>query len=410
MESEDTYAAAALRVLDDEPRTPSRVDLVRAIAEGRRRRRVRRLLPVGAVAAATVAVAASVPFVVNSAAPRERGPDVVASAGATGSATPSAPVTPEVAPNAPKTCYVNRLPVPGGHPMSLVTGADPTGRFIVGRAYPEGHAGEYPLLIWENGKARTVTMPGADQAFNDITSTGIAVGAGWGTGPTPYVYRDGAMTKLRGVRSGSARAINESGVIVGSRDDSGNPMPVRWRSATATAEALPLPGKNWWGEAIAVADDGTILGLVHDVAKDQDRAYVWAADGTARLLPPPPGSSTFRPFDMNREWVTGMSDVGGPKSGQIPVIYNLRTGTFTPVRNATGIPQAVNAIGWAVGSTTNGRAFLLTNRGQITLPDFDNHRSPVANMATTISDDGRTIAGQGDDAKGVIQPVVWRCR
>jgi hypothetical protein len=45
------------------------------------------------------------------------------------------------------------------------------------------------------------------------------------------------------------------------------------------------------------------------------------------------------------------------------------------------------------------------------LPDLASHQPDgLSTIATTLSDDGRTIAGQSDDATGTIQAVVWRCR
>ncbi|HEU4426822.1 MAG TPA: hypothetical protein VFR67_30175 [Pilimelia sp.] len=410
MEPEDTYAIAVLRALDEQPRTPSRVDLFQAISIGRRRRRVRRLLQAGTAAVVTAVAVASVPLVVSAVAKPDRQIDPVTSKSATPTPSPRPDhVVPQPIP--PKTCYVQRLPVPGGHPMSLVTGGDPTGRFIVGRAYPEAQLGDYPLIIWDNGKGRTVKMPGMDQAFRDITSTGVAVGTTYGTtsegGRAPYVFRNGVLSKLAGVASGGADAINEAGVIAGSRDLPDRSIPVRWRSATEPAEDLPLPGKTWSGEAIAIGEDGTILGKVGQT-RDAEQGYVWRPDGTTQLLPKPSGTSTFRPFDMNGDWVTGLGESG---NGQLtPVLYNLRTGRFTRWSATGAIPSAVNAVGWVVGSTNDGRAFLSSSGGMRMLPDLNNHKSPTANHAKTISDDGRTIAGQGDDAKGVIQAVVWRCR
>jgi hypothetical protein len=52
----------------------------------------------------------------------------------------------------------------------------------------------------------------------------------------------------------------------------------------------------------------------------------------------------------------------------------------------------------------------VTDAGTIRLPDLATHRADgTSTIANAVSDDGRTIAGQSDDASGTIKPVVWRC-
>jgi hypothetical protein len=43
------------------------------------------------------------------------------------------------------------------------------------------------------------------------------------------------------------------------------------------------------------------------------------------------------------------------------------------------------------------------------MPDLSHHRQSWDNIATTVSDDGRTIAGQAKDRGDLDQAVVWRC-
>jgi hypothetical protein len=47
------------------------------------------------------------------------------------------------APVPPTSCTIARLPEPKDSELSIVTAADPTGRFVAGRGYPaDGDAGE----------------------------------------------------------------------------------------------------------------------------------------------------------------------------------------------------------------------------------------------------------------------------
>jgi hypothetical protein len=46
----------------------------------------------------------------------------------------------------------------------------------------------------------------------------------------------------------------------------------------------------------------------------------------------------------------------------------------------------------------------------VVLPALAAHEpGNLKNIATTVSDDGRTIGGQSDDSNEVIRAVVWRC-
>jgi hypothetical protein len=62
-------------------------------------------------------------------------------------------------------------------------------------------------------------------------------------------------------------------------------------------------------------------------------------------------------------------------------------------------------VGW------RGRTVLVTGTTTVLLPDLAPHPTDgLSTIATTVSDDGRTIAGQSDDATGAIQAVVWHCQ
>lgn len=407
MESEERYGVAVLRALDVEPTTVSRVDVSRAVSDGRRRRRIRRWSRAGACAAVVAVAVAGVPLVTSALAGGEP------SASGPVAATPPTTARAVVPPTA---CTVSRLPVPGGHPMALVTGADPTGRVLLGRAYPEGHNGRYPVVIWDDGAPRTVDVPGADQALNDANSAGVAVGSGWhGEAPRPYVYRDGTVRALPGVRTGEAIAINESGVILGQRGTGSGSVPVIWRSATEPAKDLPVPS-GWTGNAVAVGDDGSAVAILRRNGEKWPRAYLWGPDGKGRSLPKPSAEEFFRPYSIHENSVYGVATdiesyaAGGRDRSVTPVRLDLTTGQYTRMRATSMLPSEANGSGWLVGSTVDGRAAFSAGRDTLTLPDLDNHRSATANIATTVSEDGRIVAGQADDANGVIQPVVWRCQ
>ncbi|MDG4828703.1 hypothetical protein O7627_05200 [Solwaraspora sp. WMMD1047] len=419
----DDYAITLLRRLDDEPGGPSRVDLGRAMAEGKRRRRVRRVAGAGGAAALTVAMLAAVPVVMQTAG--EPAPTTALEAASapapTGSpgATPDAAATPEAGPadadpvRAPKRCRAQPLPIPDDVPMSLVTGMDPTGQIVLGRSYPDRAEGSYPVLLWASGRPRVVDLPGSDQSLVDATSKGVAVGSSWGDdGPRPFVVLDGEAAQLPGVRNGEAVAINESGQIVGTRDGT---QPVLWPSGSEQPVDLPLPESHPRGAAVDIDEDGTVIGTVIDRdGSGQERAHLWAPDGTSQLLPLPTFKGqraySFRPQSIRNGWVTGLAGLEADQTEglTIPVRLHLASGRFVDFPDLTLWPQAGNAQGWVVGSA-DGLAGLLTDDGLLPLPVFAKPQSPTSNLAVVVSDDGRTIGGQGDDADGNPQALLWRC-
>src|SRR5690349_14982508 len=133
-----------LRPLDTEPDGASTVDVQRAILDARRRKARRGASYTGAAALTVVAVAG----VAGAGGVFHRSP---APTTPTGKPKPSAattkpnpaytiPGTPGwTAPpaTAPTSCTVEQLANPGGVAQALVSSADPTGRYIVGRSYPK---------------------------------------------------------------------------------------------------------------------------------------------------------------------------------------------------------------------------------------------------------------------------------
>ncbi|MGN9912929.1 hypothetical protein ACTMTJ_35870 [Phytohabitans sp. LJ34] len=417
-----------LRSLDAEPRTPSTVDIRRAIADGRRHR-VRR--GVGYAGAATVTALAVAGVSVAGGLATGSAPQT----GATGEPPPTtasavpkgeytipgtpdwrAPVTPP-----PTSCTLEQLPTPDGEPMALISGGDPTGRYHVGRSYPKG--GGYQAVIWNDGAPKKVMLPGdLEESLRDVNSSGTAVGWSYAggeddSGPVPYAYHDGEVSKLPGVRRGSASAINEAGAIVGD-DDAGHALV--WPSPATAPIRLPVPAGTKEATAVDIDEDGTTVGNVGN-----NRAYVWFPDGTHRALPVPdldgkPGATT-RVFAIRNGWATGLvahegaargipggAEAAKSGGGSVPIRWNVRTGEVIRFDGLTGPADAVNAQGWQVGIGQRDRAVLLAGDATVVLPDLGEPGN-LATIANTLSDDGRTVAGQSDDSTDTIQAVVWHC-
>jgi uncharacterized membrane protein len=417
-----------LRSIEDEPPTPSTIDIDRAITSGRRRNQ-RRGWGYAGVAVLT-AVAVTGVAVANARTPRTT-PELAATKKPSAPPAYTIPGTPGwTAPAAtlPSSCTIQRLPAGDNAPMALVSGGDPTGAYLVGRSYPKG--GGYVATVWHNGKAIKVDLPGdMEESLRDANSSGTAVGWSYtgtsdaDTGPVPYAYVGGKILKLPGVQRGSADAVNEAGAIVG--DDASAPAgdagshALMWPSATAKPVKLPVPAGVQASTATDIDEDGTTVGNL-----DLKTPYVWFPDGKHHALPMPTvagkKAASARVFSIRGGWAIGVADdnaagakAGGPDGKIYPVGWNVRTGESKVFADFDSRADAVNAQGWQVGINKAGYAVLTAADGRTVtkLPALADHEpGDLTNIANFISDDGRTIAGQSDNASDVIQAAVWHCK
>lgn len=414
MEPEKNEAADLLRPLEREPRTPPTVDIRKAIADGTRRQRTHRVVGSGAAGLAAVAVLAGgwALFAPDPVPGGGTSPDTVA---ASASGAP--------APDGPTACTVRQLEMPAGQPpMSVVTGADPTGRYVVGRSYPTSESTPR-ILIWEKGEVTAVAMEGNDQALRDINSTGVAVGysfVGADNEEAAWVYRDGAMSRLAG-RHAEALGINENGVIVGSV----NGKPALWRTPTSQPTMLATPGPGWVGQATGIDDDGTVVGRLASGEVTPEAAYVWRPDGALEKLPEPTvegkPATTYAANEIRDGWVSGwarrdegtVSELSGasrkPGDGVMYIgapRWNLRTGTMdTP--DERGRIEGINRHGWMVGGSRE--PVLMIDGRTVQLPTLGHDTDSITSIVYTISDDGRTLAGQAQMADSDPAAVLWSC-
>ncbi|WBB66671.1 hypothetical protein [Micromonospora sp. WMMD812] len=411
MTGDEERIVGLLRRLDAEPVRPARVDLAAAMHEGRRRRRSRRAM---SVSAAGVAVLAAVTVPLAFGGERSGGPAPTIPPAAP--STPAGPPATTRPPGGPTACTAEALPIPGGHAKSLVTGGDPTGRFLAGRSYPGDGTGN-PVIIWDGDRAREYRIPGADQQMADVNSAGVAVGSVYvGDEPQPYVIRNGRPERLRGVPAGEATAITD-GWIVGARQVGDRQRPVLWSAPDASARDLPLPGSRWEGTAVGVDSAGTAVGKLHDGPTGVTRAVVWRLGAKPELLPMPRldggVASEFVPDSFEGGWITGTAflDESGVRR-LYAARYHLPTGRYEPLPRGV-VPDAGNGRGWVVGSVSRMDAGLLTDAGTVRLPDFDGRTGRYAALAVSVSDDGRVVGGQLDVAPGgngvVMKAVRWRC-
>jgi hypothetical protein len=334
--------------------------------------------------------------------------------------TPEASPPTSVAPAPPpalKSCRIERLSIPGGQPGSIVTGGDPTGRYLVGRAYGSstGHVDKHPLLIWDNGRPTTVNMPGIDESFEDINGSGVAVGFSFNGGElrdgwSGYVYRDGQLTRLRAPTNFvKAHAVGENGTIVGTlRDGLDEPdLPVVWRDPS-TPQRLDLPDGFASGDAVEADPDGTIIGSVRRTAVGDPQGYLWKPDGTGQLLPTPEINGKpargWSPDSVHNGVIVGSAVVGTDAAlKNHRLLFDLRTGKFTMLTHDYG--DAGNTMGWLLA--TANPPYISTPTGRITLPPLTSNEPPARGVF--ISADGLVVGGQSTDNSGQWQAVRWRC-
>ncbi|MEV4347611.1 hypothetical protein AB0J83_24415 [Actinoplanes sp. NPDC049596] len=420
---DEEYGALLLRPLDGEPDAPSKIDVAKAMRDGRHRRG-RRWWAGGSALVAAVA-AASVGGVL-----------------ATGGGTPPKPKVLPPDPPMPGACVPAMLPI-GGHPDANLTAGDPSGTWHAGVSEPNYH--EPPvfnsLLIWRGGQLVTdAKAPASSFGVRDINGAGVAVGFSDTGANQPFAYRNGSFHKLAG-GAGEPVAINDAGVIVGNVGPTENETrPVRWRSLTAPAEPLPLPAGVRPGEVRVrdIAEDGSI------VAEIGRGGYLWSPDGTGRFLKPPKGhypapsmspiplpsgmpsvearlpfpdtssagvDPQFTPLTFARGWIYG--HLLSESSITLPYRYDPRSDTWQRLGDAS--TQAdLSGNGMFAGDRTAA----YVGRALLTLPLPPEAASPKEGenwmSLTSIGDDARTVGGSmisgRADPSHRDRPVIWRCR
>jgi hypothetical protein len=328
------------------------------------------------------------------------------------------PAGPDASPGrpAPTGCSVRRLPDSDRVAGSVPTGVDPTGRYVLGRSYPDGK--RQRALLWVDGEPMPVDLPGLDQSLRDANSAGLAVGASHkGDEVVGWAYRAGKATMLAAKTPAEPSAVGEHGVIVGSRAlgrDELNSVPVIWRSPGVAAADLPRPAEAWYGTAVDVTGDGTVVGALAQRGYQYSRGFLWEPDGSVRTLPLPTVDGRvvdgFVPVSVGDRWIAGKASFArsdGDAVGWTPMRYDRHTGGYERYPVDEFAPVAGNADGWLVGQTRDDRPALLTGAGLLPLPEAP---ELTGHLATGVSADGSVIVGQAYDAERRVRALMWRCR
>jgi hypothetical protein len=295
----------------------------------------------------------------------------------------------------------------------------------------------HTVLLWDQGIPRKVSVPGTGQMFSDVTSTGVTVGSSWAPQPVPWVSTGTAVTKLPGIETGEAKAVNEQGRIAGTDESGGQRQPVVWASPDSPPQRLPLPEGYISGEALDIDEDGTVAGTLAGRLDGGLRvaSFVWRADGTVQQVPVAVAGAEARVVSVaaiRNGWVTGTAQLNtgvdaakasSPRATQgrstgtdmaISYRWNLYTGELRTYREGYLSVTGVTVHGWLYGTDAKGRAALATDpddpaAGALTMPAPADLRDGTDGIATAVSDDGRSAGGQLLDRQGLVRPVAWSC-
>ncbi|SCL58519.1 hypothetical protein GA0070606_2947 [Micromonospora citrea] len=366
-----------------------RVDVGRAVRDGRRTRQRRR---VGGITAVTMLAGLGVVGAVQLGGPADRpapaAPALAASAAGTASAAPVSPVT----------CEASWLPQPIDGPVAVANGVDPTGRYVVGEIGTGQEDGR--VVLWTDGKARV--LPAGARHAAAVNAGGVVVGTdGDGTG---WVYRNGRLRFLAtppGYQTVLVHAVNGRGDIAGTATGAGDAHHAVLWSADRPQEhrLVGQPGS----AATGITEDGTIVGVMGRLP------YRWTPQGAGAALAVPDGYPRASVESAHGEWAVGM--VPGAEQGgtvqMLPVRWNLKTGAVSllPFPGATAIAG-------------NGDLLVNSKEPLVVAPDGTSRQLPgrpdvQATEAGTytangISDDGLTVVGAVYENQ-VHRPLVWRC-
>ncbi|WP_433380549.1 hypothetical protein ACQPZX_15505 [Actinoplanes sp. CA-142083] len=353
--NDEEYGTSALSTLQVDPRPATKVDLDRAVRDGRRTRRRRNW---GTAAAAATVVAAvvigGVTLVQRAGRPQEKP-----------APAPAAPADPTV----PTSCTATALPAGKTKSVSIV-GGEPTGRWYVGTQNPMASR-TTGTVIWHDGRLVTELAGRGEIRMFAVNSSGIAVGY---DALHPVYIRDGVEVTMKG--ASQPKAINSSGVVVGEGNpaDTSASFGARWSSPDAEPERLPdIDGRTAEG-AYLVADDGLVIGN----SADRGALLLWYPDGRTKAVSMPAGAPMFHPVAYRNGWIyVELLGSGGYR-------YAPATGVWQQLgENATVVP----------GNSASAHPQVFVGRQPFALPIPPGLPPNAAFDITAMSDDARHFGG-----------------
>jgi hypothetical protein len=386
--NDDDYGALLLRPLITEPPATTRVDVAEAMRTGRRHRRARSWFTFSGLTALTAATATGGVLALTGTDP-----------------TPKPDLPPDPVP--PAACTAVRLPT-GGAASAAVTGGDPTGAYLVGTTNPDAGK-ERAVLVWRDGRlTASVPLSGKLPVMSDINSSGVAVGSSPEMTYLPYVYRDGKVSRLKGI--GMASVINNAGTIAGTRYDGKTAIPVRWAGPDAEPELMRLPAGTDSGKAVDITEDGTIAVTLSSGGPLVEHTYLWLPDGTVRQIEPPPtgkgAANRFSASHYRFGWLYG-GVVEPAQHGTAPAVPEM--GGF----EVHAYRYHVDTETWQKMPDGLGPLSAFIGRKIFTYPEPAAKSPEDAFLLGYVSEDARTAGGHSFSNRAnpdhPAAALMWRC-
>ncbi|MFI6677326.1 hypothetical protein [Kribbella sp. NPDC050470] len=296
-------------------------------------------------------------------------------------------------------CRVHRLPQPALPGDSVVTGGDPSGRYLIGARWTTPEEGT-PLL-WIDRRLRELRTPYERALIKDVNASGVLVGAG---SRGAWRYQDGRFTTLASLRPGyvtDAVAINARGDILGISHDPATfeAHVLVWPAGQPDRprELTPPPGASSDHlYAVDIDDDGTVVGGSYS---PMTVGYIWPRGGAARVLHGPADEPHVYTWKIRGGWIAG-GLIGA--DGEIPAAWRSR-GRAANVLGVVGRARAVNRHGDLAVSGAELPAAIAHHGGRIVpLPGVD---GPDRGAVVTLSDSGVAAGWLIDGPRA--RPVLW---
>lgn len=300
-------------------------------------------------------------------------------------------------------CRVQRLPQPALPGDSVVTGGDPSGRYLIGARWttPE----ESTPLLWIDRQLHELRTPYEQVQIADANASGVLVGGGWnGTQAAGWRYQNGRFSTLKPLHRDhdtSAVAVNARGDILGVSHDrttfathvfvwpAGQPDRPRELTVPAGASSDHL-------YAVDIDDDGSVVGGSYS---PMTVGYIWPRGGAARVLRGPAGEPHVYTWKIRGGWIAGGLD---SPDGEVPAAWRTH-GRAANVPGVIGRARAVNRHGDLAVSDGGAPAAIAHRDGRIVpLPGIT---GPSHGAAVTLSDNGAAGGWLIDGER--THPVRW---
>ncbi|MFE4973830.1 hypothetical protein ACFRAR_17190 [Kitasatospora sp. NPDC056651] len=219
---------------------------------------------------------------------------------------------------APSGTPVALPPLPGDTESEAV-GVNSSGTAI-GYSYPAGDITSLRAVTWApDGTVTALDVPAGyvHGSPTRITDSGVVIGRADTPSGLPHALVWNASGAVTDLGSGEAKAVNNSGTVVGSQGG----QAARW---AVDGTPLPLAPTALAGTATGINDQGIVVGYTSDPppARVQLYSQLWNPDGSLRALPPwssdfpysSPVSVSDNGFVLGNALFRGIAHYGRPLS------------------------------------------------------------------------------------------------